>query len=125
MNKEIKQKWVEALRSGEYKQGKGTLRTNNNLFCCLGVLCDILSPDKWVNNIHVHSMYGITGVLSQEILDITGISWNNPYINLEKVSNREKLKKYVFPLPNEITLSSLNDKGVPFEEIATIIDECF
>ena len=32
--------WLEALRSGKYKQTKNTLRTPEG-FCCLGVLCDI------------------------------------------------------------------------------------
>lgn len=39
MNKEVKAKWVAALRSGEYKQGKGRLKNINNEYCCLGVLC--------------------------------------------------------------------------------------
>lgn len=41
MNQEIKAKWVEALRSGRYKQGRGVLRQGNE-FCCLGVLADIM-----------------------------------------------------------------------------------
>ena len=41
MNKDIKKKWVDALRSGEYKQGKGQLRNSKGEFCCLGVLCDL------------------------------------------------------------------------------------
>lgn len=44
MNKELKNKWIEALRSGKYKQGKGALRTGdieNPHYCCLGVLCAI------------------------------------------------------------------------------------
>lgn len=124
MNKEIKQKWVEALRSGEYKQGKGTLRTNN-LFCCLGVLCDITFPDKWENKLGRWFMFGFDGTLPDDVVKTTETVKNNPYFNLEKVSNRANLEKYVFPLPTASTLSNLNDKGVPFEEIATIIDECF
>lgn len=41
MNPEIKAKWVSALRSGEYKQGRGRLRSPQDGFCCLGVLCDL------------------------------------------------------------------------------------
>jgi hypothetical protein len=41
MNKEIKAKWVAALRSGEYKQASGVLRDSSNRFCCLGVLCNL------------------------------------------------------------------------------------
>jgi hypothetical protein len=34
-------KWVEALRSGDFKQGKGALRTIDGSYCCLGVACEI------------------------------------------------------------------------------------
>ena len=42
-NKKDIRKWVEALRSGKYKQGKISLQ-NANGFCCLGVACDIFIP---------------------------------------------------------------------------------
>jgi len=35
---EFKAKWIEALRSGKYKQGKSVLyNKDNNTYCCLGV----------------------------------------------------------------------------------------
>lgn len=46
MKKEIADKWVEALRSGRYKQCKSWLRDNDG-FCCLGVLCDISKMSAW------------------------------------------------------------------------------
>lgn len=42
MDPKIKQKWVEALRSGKHTQGKQALRPSANQYCCLGVLCDVL-----------------------------------------------------------------------------------
>lgn len=47
MDAELKAKWLEALRSGKYKQGNGVLRTDDNCFCCLGVLADIVNPSGW------------------------------------------------------------------------------
>lgn len=44
MNAEIKQKWVEALRSGKYQQGRNRLKSGES-YCCLGVLCDVLTKD--------------------------------------------------------------------------------
>ena len=59
MNAKVKKLWVEALKSGEYFQGKGQLviepkdmgyaldikeaeaETGDTLFCCLGVLTNI------------------------------------------------------------------------------------
>ena len=46
MEPELKQKWIEALVSGKYKQGTQALKRADN-FCCLGVLCDLLYPDRW------------------------------------------------------------------------------
>lgn len=42
MDPTIKAQWVEALRSGEYKQGKSKLHlVEENTYCCLGVLCEL------------------------------------------------------------------------------------
>lgn len=38
MNKEAKQKWIDALRSGRYMQGKSCLKGLDGNYCCLGVL---------------------------------------------------------------------------------------
>lgn len=40
-------KWSEALVSGKYKQGDMELRTIDDKYCCLGVLCDILPDVEW------------------------------------------------------------------------------
>lgn len=53
MNKQVKQKWVKALKSGKYKQGRSKLRNLNNEFCCIGVLCDLYlkeNKQKWLKN---------------------------------------------------------------------------
>jgi hypothetical protein len=47
MTPEVKSEWLRALRSGDYQQGKATLRGPNG-FCCLGVLCDVVNPNAWV-----------------------------------------------------------------------------
>lgn len=46
LDPELKTKWVEALRSGKYKQGKYWLRSSKDEFCCLGVLCDVAQTDE-------------------------------------------------------------------------------
>ncbi len=40
MKAEIKKRWIDALKSGEYKQGRGRLKDGGS-YCCLGVLCDL------------------------------------------------------------------------------------
>lgn len=45
MKKEIKDKWVAALRSGDYEQGKYKAKIGNK-YCCLGVLIDVFLKEK-------------------------------------------------------------------------------
>jgi len=44
MNKTWKRKWVKALRSGTYQQGRAGFLRYLDDYCCLGVLCDIVDP---------------------------------------------------------------------------------
>ena len=51
MKKVIAEKWIKALQSGKYKQGKSYLKTVNrstkkSSFCCLGVLTDLYRKDR-------------------------------------------------------------------------------
>lgn len=59
MDTDVKERWVAALRSGEYTQAKGNLKVKlegdgRYGHCCLGVLCDlaaedgIIEPAVWV-----------------------------------------------------------------------------
>ena len=46
------QKWVDALRSGKYKQTREALRNdegNEPKFCCLGVACDLYAKETNVD----------------------------------------------------------------------------
>jgi hypothetical protein len=49
MNKELKDRWIAALRSGDYPQTQNEL-CNSAGYCCLGVLCDIYDNTKWRNS---------------------------------------------------------------------------
>lgn len=63
MKKKDAMKWVNALRSGKYKQGKGELCNENGEMCCLGVLNHIFPKLKLAggsNNILVnHGRIGL------------------------------------------------------------------
>lgn len=39
MTPELKARWIEALRSGEYRQARNAMNRDNESYCCLGVLC--------------------------------------------------------------------------------------
>lgn len=48
ISKELFDKWLVALRSGEYKQGFGRLCADDR-YCCLGVLCEVDGLEKEVH----------------------------------------------------------------------------
>ncbi len=107
MDAEWKRKWVSALRSGEYKQGRYRLMEDNGSFCCLGVLTDLVVKEsegkyRWDDD------SGFTydqGVLPGEVTDIVGLYSCDPYVK-------------------ETTLSSWNDdKGADFNQIADLIEK--
>lgn len=130
MNPEIKQKWVDALRSGQYEQGKMQLRTARNEYCCLGVLCDLAVKDgvlrePFKTNIGTY-IYGnsdepSTGsVLPKSVREWAGLpSIGDP----ETPTDVWTRGPDSFDFDNNVNLSSLNDAGATFEEIAQKIEE--
>ena len=69
---EYKTRWLEALRSGDYRQTQQTLR-NDEGFCCLGVLCDVVKNDvntDWTNERGGYTFLGADTELPD---DVTGL----------------------------------------------------
>lgn len=79
MNPSVKRAWVEALRSGGYRQAQGRLYDRYSAgYCCLGVLCDVVDPEGWRSDgSYVAEFDGETvlmwDVLSDEVLDALGM----------------------------------------------------
>lgn len=124
MNKEIGQEWVAALRSGEYKQGKGFLNINDNEFCCLGVLCElavkegVIPPATFIGKESCIKKYGmdgsfvdITGVLPRIVKEWAGMHSTNGAFR----TNSTDLKF--------TSLATLNDEGWSFQKISNLIEE--
>lgn len=114
MNPEIKSEWTTALRSGEYEQGTGMLRSADDKFCCLGVLCDLAvqngvipKPDVCFEDETAHEyLYGadqLGGILPSELVKWAGLESHSPSVGGDN-------------------LSHLNDGGTPFPEIADLIE---
>ena len=103
---EFAKEWVKALRSGEYKQGKHRLH-RGNVFCCLGVACDLYQKK-----------FGDLDVGFYEFGDITMFSYDGHEHGLpEKVRNSLSIGD------SDISaLIELNDGGRTFLEIADIIE---
>ena len=69
---DVKERWVKALRSGKYEQGRGGLCTIDEngvqCFCCHGVLADMEISEPWVYSEHesfVMEKDGSSHVLSE------------------------------------------------------------
>jgi hypothetical protein len=109
MNIEITQRWIDALRSGAYEQGKGALRLKNK-YCCLGVLCDLYSKEnneEWKMVDEKTEQYAFQECLSylpKKVQKWAGMNTCSGEINHKMDS-----------------LTYANDKGFTFEEIAEFI----
>jgi len=120
VNADVKEKWLDALRRGEYSQTRKTLRDENG-FCCLGVLCDIIDPSGWgqVRTRHGEKTTHLTAinVPSEAILAEAGIGEEEVVPGLESEDDEETC--YVLT-----ELMNLNDREhKSFEEIADWIEE--
>ena len=87
MDPAVKQMWIDALRSGKYKQGTGHLRVGDQ-YCCLGVLCDLAVQNQIIqeNQEPVFYNYGnakeVT-FLPAEVLFWAHLMTNNPKVPME------------------------------------------
>ena len=112
MKPEIKKLWVEALKSGEFKQDTGGLRTDKG-YCCLGVLCELhrqsVTPtaDGWKGGKWLR-YDGEVLYLPPSVMEWAGIKDSNPIINPDPDSNYKNAASY-------------NDNGATFKTIAKLI----
>ena len=105
MIREIRDYWVEELRSGRWEQGRFGLCTNGK-YCCFGVLAEITgylrdSNDKYPAKVCV----GRTGAIWKELLPSTLLS------------------TFGISTGAQAVLVGKNDCGVPFTEIADYIEQ--
>lgn len=62
MDKTIKTKWLAALRGKKYRQALHQLRRGDKesgfSHCCLGVLLDVIAPERWDEQNHHGMCFG-------------------------------------------------------------------
>lgn len=134
MKEDIKNRWVEALRSGKYKQGQNVLHQSyegqNDSFCCLGVLCDLAAKDGAVHKsksstydpkLSTYRYDTSASGLSSDMRTWSGVASSEGRINVTYEDNPldipfDDVRGYTF-------LSVLNDRqNFTFEEIANVIE---
>ena len=111
-NKAVMKKWIEALRSGEYKQGLEALR-NGDRYCCLGVLCDLYarehpSEPQWeLRSDDQHYFLGEEVELPDKVREWVGLEHGDGSVEI-----------------NDLVV--MNDTGRSFDYIANFIEkDCF
>ena len=103
LKKVFAKRWVDALRSGDYKQGKHYLESDGN-YCCLGVACRIqvpsanLSLKSWIRYEHDGVSYTVLNKMPKLLIG----DEENEFVSM---------------------LARMNDRDVSFNEIANWIEE--
>lgn len=103
---EVRRRWTEALRSGEYPQGKRFLNKDGR-FCCLGVLCEVSGVHK-KRHPDGETMYeGWVAILPGSMAEAAGLCSDLGDLGLN----------------GSPSLTELNDSNdFTFDEIADVID---
>ena len=128
MKPEIKKLWVDALRSGDYQKGTGTLRrrlawfdSSKCAYCALGVLCDLYIKEtgavRWeLTDQDYYSISDVdfnrSGSLPTFIMEWAGLVGDDPYMSYMTGDGEEQL-----------SVSEFNDQlGMSFPTIADYIE---
>ena len=114
MLNENAKKWVTALRSSKYKQGKGQLKRDLS-YCCLGVACDLYAQEFPEFDVYPREVAG--SILYNGEVNFL------PTVVMNWLLLRTKNGEYGPPEPGrEHSLTWDNDNWAGFAEIADIIE---
>lgn len=112
MKNDIADKWIAALRSGQYTQAKGVLKKGNS-HCCLGVLCELYLQEhpeaRWVQDGPLNHFFANSEDCNHSLLPNAVRDWAG-------MRTKDGL------MPGS-SLSIKNDAGYTFNGIASIIDK--
>jgi hypothetical protein len=128
MNPEVKQKWIDALRSGKYEQGSEKLRSVSG-YCCLGVLCDLYAQEhntEWEfrgneeTNLQPKDYWYFSDqseFLPETVMDWAGFNLNCPVVKIDVEEDDEDSWFY------HEGLADLNDSGYTFNDLSKLIEQ--
>ena len=121
MNKEIKERWVAKLRSGDCLQGRSGLKYDCNgetRYCCLGVLTELYAQEHGIKfTVNGNKLKYDQGeeLICEAVRVWAGLESHDPEVSF-------------IPLRGSIStnnvreLSIINDSGSSFAEIADMIE---
>ncbi len=114
MKKAIKKRWIKALRSGEFSQTTGELKSRSGGYCCLGVLCELHRRSKagqgnqWEGKLFDFYL-DESAVLSREVMQWAGLEDDDP-----------RLGRYTATAHND---GCDGAKAKSFKQIANLIEK--
>ena len=123
MKKEVAEKWMETLRSGEYKQTTGKLaNVERTEHCCLGVLCELAIKE------------GVDVEVSVRLDEDDGDDKFYTEFDKETGHPPDSVRKwagmgspsgrlYQPAYDEDTSLASLNDRNWSFKQIADVIEK--
>ena len=126
MEPKIKKKWLTALRSGKYKQGRACLRSSNDEFCCLGVLCDLYDPNGWIEMKSGRADWGYgpdENTVAQPYFVNDWADLQETIVFAPDCPLLARVRETATWVESWATLPGMNDEGVPFALIADIIEK--
>lgn len=135
MNREIRDEWIRRLRSGEYKQGHNALRDHDDNYCCLGVLMEMGAQQGVVDTpvlqlgasaYHYDGEYSVLNTSAGEWAGIDDFTARIPITEegIRALSLREEDSLVeVMNGGHPISLTTLNDHGATFDQIADLIEK--
>ena len=118
MNRKIAEKWMDALRSGEYAQCTGALNAPGEGHCCFGVLCELAVDD----GVPVETMEKVLHN-GRRIVGYDGhVDVPPPAVQdwAEVLSQSGELDQYHEVFGDDLV--QWNDNGATFAEIADMIE---
>lgn len=106
--KSNREKWIQALESGEYQQTRGVLHDGVG-YCCLGVACKVLGYEPAVDEFGDHRYY-----------------FGESFTHLPEVAAARLGLVTLSPAAQtsdggRVWLANLNDDGVSFTKIAALL----
>lgn len=131
MKEKIAKKWIKALCSGRYKQGKNVLkyRSKNGTLrhCCLGVLCEIYQKEskrKMVSDIAPsdHAERDVDVPVGAKCFHFSGRDVSLPGSVVRWAGMDSDDGSFKDHRGYRTSLATLNDDGDSFKKIAEVIE---
>ena len=110
--------WIEALRSGKYRQGRGYLaarKANDSIWhCCLGVACELAVEAGVIKRPRINALGQRVYDGSKQLLPLSVRDW------LGLVNGAGA---FITPAGRRHDLVEMNDAGKDFYQIADLIEQ--